>query len=107
LALIANSPARLPVAVGAKLTLIWQFADLAITFPTQLSVSVKSLAALPIVATLATERAVVPVVVSVTVCVADTVPTVCPVNVNEAGAAVAVVTVLPAVTVGTCQTPRP
>ena len=111
LALMAISAVRLPVWVGSKVTFTVQLAFLAITTPVHVSVSVKSLAAVPVPilvkAMPVTCKVDVPVSLMVTVWAAEAVPTVKAENVSKAGVTVIVVCAVLAVSRGICQIPRP
>jgi hypothetical protein len=103
LALIVIWPVRLPVAVGVNVTWIVQLPPAATVVFWQLSVSLKS----PLIAIAVGVRATLPVFVRVTVCVLLAVPNTWLAKVSDAGLAVAVATLGPAVQSGVCHTPRP
>jgi hypothetical protein len=74
-----------PAAAGVKVTVIVQEAEPAMVLAAQLSVSVKELALVPVIPTVAIARASTPVLVRVTVFVAAELPTAVEVKVSDVG----------------------
>jgi hypothetical protein len=76
---------REPVAVGENVALIWQLVPAPSDFPTQLSDSLKSPAFAPVTLTAFIVSAELPEFVTVIVCEALLVPTLCEPNAKLAG----------------------